>query len=252
MGWGRLEPNGSNRCATVTRRCSASVPTSRWAMPWGSSPPGWVAELEALPGRALDPLVSFRPWRLIDPAGARADELIALLAQRATYLTPTLTLSQSILRGNSPEGTDPARLDGMPAPVREQWSQYAYPFDYSTRTGAGRRPPGRHRQHVPHLAGHEERRGGGGLVVCRSIDAAVSASHRRRLARTQDEGAPRAVRRGRGRRPAASRAGETAQLFGRQATRSSSRQRCGGAPPAPARGRCRGPRPPPRSRPCGR
>ncbi len=219
MGWGRLEPNGSNRCATVTRRCSASVPTSRWAMPWGSSPPGWVAELEALPGRALDPLVSFRPWRLIDPAGARADELIALLAQRATYLTPTLTLSQSILRGNSPEGTDPAGLDGMPAPVREQWSQYAYPFDYSTRTGAGRRPPGRHRQHVPHLAGHEERRGGGGLVVCRSIDAAVSASRRRRLARTQDEGAPSAVRRGRGRRPAASRAGETAQLFGRQATR---------------------------------
>lgn len=90
-----------------------------------------VAELDSLPGRALDPLVSFRPWRLIDPAGARADELIALLAQRGTYLTPTLTLSQSILRGNSPVGTDPAGLDEMPAPVREQWSQYAYPFDYS-------------------------------------------------------------------------------------------------------------------------
>ena len=53
------------------------------------------------------------------------------MAERGTYITPTLTLSQSILMGNTPEAVNPAGLDEVPAAVAEQWSQYAYPFDYS-------------------------------------------------------------------------------------------------------------------------
>ena len=88
-------------------------------------------ELAALPGRILDPLVGFQPWRLIDPESDLADGLIALMAERGTFITPTLTLSQSILAGNTPAGTCPAGLDEMPDAVAEQWNQYAYPFDYS-------------------------------------------------------------------------------------------------------------------------
>ena len=88
-------------------------------------------ELTSLPGRILDPLVGFQPWRYIDPESDLADGLIALMAERGTFITPTLTLSQSILAGNTEAGTCPAGLDEMPEAVTEQWSQYAYPFDYS-------------------------------------------------------------------------------------------------------------------------
>ena len=94
-------------------------------------PEGRRAELQALQGRILDPLVGFQPWRFIDPESDLADGLIALMAERGTYITPTLTLSQSILMGNTPEAVNPAGLDEVPAAVAEQWSQYAYPFDYS-------------------------------------------------------------------------------------------------------------------------
>ena len=87
--------------------------------------------LESLPGRILDPLVGFQPWRFIDPESDLAGGLIDLMAERGTFITPTLTLSQSILAGNTPAGTCPAGLDEMPPAVTEQWSQYAYPFDYS-------------------------------------------------------------------------------------------------------------------------
>lgn len=90
-----------------------------------------LAELEALPGRILDPLVGFQAWRFIDPESHLADRLIALMAERGTFITPTLTLSQSILAGNTPAGACPDGLDEMPEPVVDQWRQYAYPFDYS-------------------------------------------------------------------------------------------------------------------------
>ena len=89
------------------------------------------AEFAALPGRILDPLVGFQPWRYIDPESDLADGLIALMAERGTFITPTLTLSQSILAGNTPAGTCPSGLDEMPEAVTAQWNQYAYPFDYS-------------------------------------------------------------------------------------------------------------------------
>ena len=88
-------------------------------------------EFNALAGRILDPLVGFQPWRFIDPESDLADGLISLMAERGTYITPTLTLSQSILMGNTPEAVNPAGLDEMPQAVAEQWGQYAYPFDYS-------------------------------------------------------------------------------------------------------------------------
>ena len=87
--------------------------------------------LAALPGRILDPLVGFQPWRFIDPESDLSDGLIDLMAERGTYITPTLTLSQSILAGNTPAGSCPAGLEEMPEAVTEQWNQYAYPFDYS-------------------------------------------------------------------------------------------------------------------------
>ncbi len=89
------------------------------------------ADLESLPGRILDPLVGFQPWRYIDPESALADGLIDLMAERGTFITPTLTLSQSILAGNTPSGSCPSGLDEVPEEVTEQWRQYAYPFDYS-------------------------------------------------------------------------------------------------------------------------
>ena len=89
------------------------------------------AELADLPGRILDPLVGFQPWRYIDPESDLADGLIALMAERGTFITPTLTLSQSILAGNTSGGTCPEGLDEMPEAVTEQWRRYAYPFDYS-------------------------------------------------------------------------------------------------------------------------
>ena len=88
-------------------------------------------ELASLAGRILDPLVGFQAWRYIDPESDLADGLIALMAERGTFITPTLTLSQSILAGNTEAATCPAGLDEMPTAVAEQWSQYAYPFDYS-------------------------------------------------------------------------------------------------------------------------
>ena len=88
-------------------------------------------ELNGLTGRILDPLVGWQPWRFVDPESDLADDLISLMAERGTYITPTLTLSQAILLGNTAEAVNPAGLDEMPGPVVEQWNQYAYPFDYS-------------------------------------------------------------------------------------------------------------------------
>ncbi len=88
-------------------------------------------DLAGLAGRILDPLVGWQPWRFVDPESDLAGNLISLMAEQGTYITPTLTLSQAILLGNTPEAVNPAGLDEMPAAVQEQWNQYAYPFDYS-------------------------------------------------------------------------------------------------------------------------
>jgi imidazolonepropionase-like amidohydrolase len=73
-------------------------------------------------------MASFAAWRYIDPDGARAAELIALLVDRGIFLTPTLCLSESILRPAERE-----RLIGgwqPPEIVSRQWAESAYDADY--------------------------------------------------------------------------------------------------------------------------
>lgn len=89
--------------------------------------------LAALPPRSLDPLVDFRAWRFIDPDGPAAREWIALAAERGTFVTPTLTLSRSILRGRDAEITAPPGREELPEALTKQWDQYAYSQEYSAQ-----------------------------------------------------------------------------------------------------------------------
>ncbi len=90
-----------------------------------------LAAYQALPPRSLDPLVDFRAWRFIDAGGPAARAWIARAAERGTFVTPTLTLSRSILRGRDDAVTAPEGEQEMPQSIREQWQQYAYSQDYS-------------------------------------------------------------------------------------------------------------------------
>jgi len=89
------------------------------------------AKLEATTTRALDAIASWKPWRFIDPAGAKADALIELLAERGTYWNPTLTWSQSILASDVPEIREPATYDRVPDAVKKTWNEFSYTFDYT-------------------------------------------------------------------------------------------------------------------------
>ena len=64
---------------------------------------------EGLRARFWDPLVSWMSWRFVDPASDRAGRLIELMAERGVIITPTLTLSQSILLGDDPAVVRPPR-----------------------------------------------------------------------------------------------------------------------------------------------
>jgi imidazolonepropionase-like amidohydrolase len=64
--------------------------------------PDQTAELAALPYRYHDECASFRPWRFIDVAAGVCQDLIGLLAERAVVLTPTLYLTQRLLRPAMP------------------------------------------------------------------------------------------------------------------------------------------------------
>jgi len=87
--------------------------------------------LGKLPERSLDVLVDFRAWRYIDPDGPLARDWVERAAERGTFITPTLTLSRSILRGNSNDIVQPEGREEMPEEIRNQWDQYAYSQDYS-------------------------------------------------------------------------------------------------------------------------
>lgn len=87
--------------------------------------------LGKLPGRSLDVLVDFRAWRYIDPNGPLARDWVERAAERGTFITPTLTLSRSILRGNSNDIVQPEGREEIPEEIRNQWDQYAYSQDYS-------------------------------------------------------------------------------------------------------------------------
>lgn len=87
--------------------------------------------LKALRQRALDPVASWKSWRYVDPTSKRADDLIALIAERGVFFTPTLTWSQSILKSDVPEVKSPPGMESMPPSVLKTWSDFSYTFDYT-------------------------------------------------------------------------------------------------------------------------
>ncbi|MDE0171768.1 MAG: amidohydrolase family protein [bacterium] len=89
------------------------------------------AEIAALPVRAHDHLLSFRPWRYIDVESDRAGALLDLLVERGVYLTPTLTLSRSALLNNEDEVREPEGIGRMPHAVIDHWERKGWINDYS-------------------------------------------------------------------------------------------------------------------------
>jgi len=86
---------------------------------------------EGLRARFWDPLVSWMSWRFADPASDRAGRLIELMAERGVIMTPTLTLSQSILRGDDPAIVRPPGMSTLPESVQSEWDRLAVPFDFT-------------------------------------------------------------------------------------------------------------------------
>jgi len=86
---------------------------------------------EGLRARTWDPLVSWMSWRFVDPASESAGRLIELMTERGVIMTPTLTLSQSILRGDEPAVVNPPGLDTLPEDLQDEWRRFAVPFDFT-------------------------------------------------------------------------------------------------------------------------
>ena len=86
---------------------------------------------EGLRARFWDPLVSWMSWRFVDPASDRAGRLIELMAERGVIITPTLTLSQSILLGDEPAVVRPPGSDTLPESVLDEWDRLAVTFDFN-------------------------------------------------------------------------------------------------------------------------
>jgi imidazolonepropionase-like amidohydrolase len=84
--------------------------------------------LSQRPPRGSDPLVSFAAWRYIDPDGDRARELVRVLAGRGTVITPTLCLSESVLRPTRrPDLVGDWEIEGS---VERTWDAFAYDADF--------------------------------------------------------------------------------------------------------------------------
>jgi imidazolonepropionase-like amidohydrolase len=79
------------------------------------------AAVDALPRRPWDHLISFRPWRYVDPESPAVDRLLDLLAERDATITPTLVLSRSVLRANEPAAIRPLAVDAVPEGIRSTW-----------------------------------------------------------------------------------------------------------------------------------
>jgi imidazolonepropionase-like amidohydrolase len=90
-----------------------------------------MQRLLSLPPRRHDHLTSFRPWRFADPASPAAERLIALLAERGAFLTPTLVLSKAILSGNDPDLARAPGVSEMDGAIRRRWEASAYSGDYT-------------------------------------------------------------------------------------------------------------------------
>ena len=88
-------------------------------------------KFEGLRLRSWDPLVSWMAWRFVDPASDRSGRLIELMAERGVIMTPTLTLSKSILLGDDPAVVKPPGSDTLPESVRDEWDRLAVTFDFT-------------------------------------------------------------------------------------------------------------------------
>jgi imidazolonepropionase-like amidohydrolase len=86
---------------------------------------------EGLRARFWDPLVSWMAWRFVDPASDRAGRLIELMAERGVIITPTLTLSKSILLGDDPAVVRPPGMSTLPESVQNEWDRLAVTFDFT-------------------------------------------------------------------------------------------------------------------------
>ena len=93
-------------------------------------------ELAALPPRATDYLISFRPWRWVRPDEARVGELIDLLVERDIVITPTLTLSQAVLRPRTPETARSAGTYFMPHEIQAHWEAETDQADFTSEDWA--------------------------------------------------------------------------------------------------------------------
>ncbi len=92
------------------------------------------ADREAFRGlrvRTWDPLVSWMAWRFVDPASESAGRLIELMTERGVIMTPTLTLSQSILRGDESAVVNPPGQETLPEELPDEWRRFAVPFDFT-------------------------------------------------------------------------------------------------------------------------
>jgi imidazolonepropionase-like amidohydrolase len=87
-------------------------------------------ELFALPVRRHDAMVSFAPWRFIDPGSPAARELIGRLVDRGAFLTPTLCLSESILHPEASDSpSDPTAWESSEGVVAA-WRAGRYTIDH--------------------------------------------------------------------------------------------------------------------------
>ncbi|MGH9244824.1 MAG: amidohydrolase family protein [Acidimicrobiales bacterium] len=88
--------------------------------------------LAELPARRHDALVSFRPWRYIDPGSLAAGALLDRFADLGVYLVPTLSVSQSTLLGRvDPRVRHPEGSDAMHPSVLARWESVDFAQDYS-------------------------------------------------------------------------------------------------------------------------
>jgi imidazolonepropionase-like amidohydrolase len=89
------------------------------------------SELAAGRSRRYDALVSFAPWRLVDVESPTTAAVIGMLVERGAYVTPTLSLSESILRPAQPGRDDSDDGWKPPGQVLDQWAASRYSDDYS-------------------------------------------------------------------------------------------------------------------------
>ncbi len=89
------------------------------------------SEIAALPRRAHDHLLSFRPWRYIDVDSSRVGALLDLMVERGVFLTPTLTLSRSALLNSEDAVRRPDGIDRIPEPVIDHWEEKGWIDDFS-------------------------------------------------------------------------------------------------------------------------